>query len=224
MPSEAGALACIHPWTDMVISSARHQGRSHSHPALCPVVVPIDAHYSPRAPLPGQGRYQRPGPRHARSQSELPDLRCSYGLMRQTKMLLPTWSSLFRQVFAGCGEPLLHDGPSRRYLCGPGMGAWVRTPPQLSGASIRFFPLNIGLSSGARRSACEKCPTTQLFVGGFSRGCNHSIIFRLPYLLGPPTVLTVRAIPSATGPYTPGSTCAVTGRRLRHRYVSEPDN
>ena len=64
-------------------------------------------------------------------------------------------SSLLLQVFAGCCEPLLHDGPSRRYLCDPCTVAWVRTPPRFSGALVRFFPLNIGLSSGSTKSARE---------------------------------------------------------------------
>jgi len=76
--------------------------------------------------------------------------------------------ALFRQVFAGCGEPLLHDGLSRRYLCDPCMSAWVRTPPQLSGARVRFFPLNIGLSLGSRRSACERVPQHSFTWGEFS--------------------------------------------------------
>ncbi len=71
----------------------------------------------------------------------------------------------------------------------------------------------------------ETYPTKQLYVGRCSQGCNHSLTFRLPYLLGPPAVLTIRElVPPATGPYTPGSTRAVTGRVLRHHYVSEPDN
>src|ERR1035441_1893283 len=78
-------------------------------------------------------------------QSALPDLRRSYRLMRQTKLLLPTSVSLVRQVFAGCCEPLLEDGPSRRYLCDPCTGAWVRTPPRPNGARVRCFPLGIGL-------------------------------------------------------------------------------
>jgi len=56
-------------------------------------------------------------------------------------------------VFAGCRRPLLDDGPSRRYHCDPCMGAWVPTPPLLSGALVRFFPLSIGLSLSVRRSA-----------------------------------------------------------------------
>ncbi len=111
------------------------------------------------------GFYHRPGPSRGRSQSELPNLHCSYWLMRQTKILLSTSVSLFRQAFAGCYEPLLEDGPSRRYLCDPCIGAWVRTPPRLVGALVRFFPSSIGLPLGSRGSAPGKYPTTQLSVG-----------------------------------------------------------
>jgi len=149
----------------MVISSARHPVKSHSCPALCPVVFPTDAHYSPRAPLPVSWHYHHTGPCHARSQSELPDLHRSYWLMRQTIILLSSSVSLFRQVFAGCCEPLLEDGPSRRYLYGPCIGAWVPTPPRLIGAFVRFFPLSIGLPLGSRGPARENIPTTQLYVG-----------------------------------------------------------
>ncbi len=154
----------------------------------------MDAHYSPRAPLPIRWCYHRPGPSRGRSQSELPNLHCSYWLMRQTKILLPTSVSLFRQAFAGCYEPLLEDGPSRRYLCDPCMGAWVRTPPRLVGALVRFFPSSIGLPLGSRGSAPWKLSHNAAFCGKHSRGCNHSFIFRLPYLLGPPTALTVKAL------------------------------
>ena len=63
----------------------------------------------------------------------------------------------------------------------------------------------------------------QLPAGIYSRGCNHSFIFRLPYLLDPPAALTV-GFPLATGPYTPRSTRTVAGYKPRHRYMSEPDN
>ena len=39
--------------------------------------------------------------------------------------------SLFLRVLAGCCEPLLHDGPSRRYLCYLPAGAWTPTPAAL---------------------------------------------------------------------------------------------
>ena len=122
----------------------------------------------------------------------LPDLHRSYWLMRQTKILLPTSVSLFRQVFAGCCESLLDDGPSRRYLHGPCTGAWVRTPPRPNGVLVRFFPLGIGLPLGSRGSARERSRNAA-FRGGIFRGCNHSMMFRLPCSLGPPTAQTARA-------------------------------
>ena len=55
------------------------------------------------------------------------------------------WLRLVRGIFAGCGQPLLRNGPSRRYLCRS-----IRTcldpysgGPQ--GACTRFFPQDIGL-------------------------------------------------------------------------------
>ena len=36
--------------------------------------------------------------------------------MRQTKFLPPSSCQLLQRVFAGCHQPLLEDGPSRRYL------------------------------------------------------------------------------------------------------------
>jgi len=70
----------------------------------------------------------------------------------------------------------------------------VRTPPRLNGAIVRFFPFSIGLPLDVRRSARENFPTKQLHMGRRSRGCNHSLTFRLPYSLGPPTVLTIKEL------------------------------
>ncbi len=146
-----------------------------------------------REPLcPGEGVTVSRNSVSALFQPALPGLHRSYWLMRQTKILLPTSVSLFRQVLAGCYEPLLEDGPSRRYLCDPCLGAWVRTPPRPSGAGVRFFPLGIGLPLGSRGSARERSRNAA-FRGGIFRGCNHSVMFRLPCLLGPPTAQTVRA-------------------------------
>ena len=153
-------------------------------------------------------------------QPEFPGLHSSYWLMRQTILLLPTSVSLFRQVLAGCCEPLLEDGPSRRYLCYPCTGAWVHTPPRFSGALVRFFPDHIGLILGLRNSAREKSPASSFLQVRVFRGCNHSLIFRLLYLLDPPAALTA-GFPLAIGPYTPRRTRTVTGYKLRHRYVSE---
>ena len=105
----------------------------------------------------------------ASRQSELPLLHRSYGLMRQTKILLTDFVFLIRKVFAGCCQPLLEVGPSRRYLCDLYIGAWTRTPPRSIGASVRFYPIDIGLSLGSRRSARETIPQHS-FMRGFIFG------------------------------------------------------
>ena len=70
--------------------------------------------------------------------------------------------SLIRRVFAGCRQSLLGDGPSRRYLRNPCMGAWTHTPQRLPGAFARFFPKSIGLTLVLRRSARQTPPALQL--------------------------------------------------------------
>jgi hypothetical protein len=69
------------------------------------------------------------------------------------------------RVFAGCREPRLEEGASRRYLHNPCIGAWTRTPPRSPGALTRFFPEDIGLTSDLTRSARETIPAKQLQQG-----------------------------------------------------------
>jgi hypothetical protein len=155
-------------------------------------------------------------------QPALPDLHRSYRLMRQAKILPPASVSLFRQVFAGCYEPLLEDGPSRRHLHGPCTGAWVRTPPRPNGVLVRFFPLGIGLPLGSRGSARERSRNAA-FRGGVFRGCNHSVMFRLPCLFGPLAAQTVRArCPSGLRGLCSGLRGLCTGQYPRRRRSRAP--
>ena len=57
----------------------------------------------------------------------------------------------------GSREPIrcARGATSRRYLRDPCTVAWIRTPPRFSGALVRFFPLNIDLSSRSTKSARE---------------------------------------------------------------------
>jgi hypothetical protein len=64
-------------------------------------------------------------------------------------------------------SPLLEDGPSRRYLYDPCIGAWIPTPSRLSGALVRFFPDHIGLILRVRNSAREKYPANSFTQGRF---------------------------------------------------------
>jgi hypothetical protein len=83
----------------------------------------------------------------------LPLLHRSYRLMRRTITLKLSSVSLLQLVFAGCCQPLLGNGPSRRYLCNPCMGACTPTPGCLSGANVRFFPEGSSLTIVLRSSA-----------------------------------------------------------------------
>ena len=48
--------------------------------------------------------------------------------MRQTIALRPPLVSLLRPIFAGCCQPLLRNGPSRRYSANLSLRAWTPTP------------------------------------------------------------------------------------------------
>ena len=135
----------------------------------------------------------------ASRQRALPLLHRSYGLMRQTKILLTDFVFLIRKVFAGCCQPLLDDGPSRRYLHNLCKGAWTLTPPRSQRSCPfgrpcsrlgRFDRKDIGLAPESTSSAREKFPAMQLRQRGGFRGCSHSLMFRLPYSLGPPVAPT----------------------------------
>ena len=79
-------------------------------------------------------------------------------------------SSLFQQVFAGCCQPLLGDGPSRHYLCNPCVGAWTPTPRCPPGALARFFPEGNGLTSDVTGSAHRKYSLQCNFYRGLFLG------------------------------------------------------
>ena len=133
--------------------------------------------------------------------------------------------SLLRLVFAGCCQPLLDDGPSRRYLCNLYMGAWTLTPQCFLGALTRFFPKNIGLTLDLRRSAHQTASAMQLQQSTLFRGCSHFVMFRLSCLLDPqvaPTAETQK--PRAAGPFTPRNGHVVSQHELWHRYMSESGN
>ncbi len=158
----------------------------------------------------------------------LPGSHRSYGLMGQTKILLspsvvPNAKGL-RPPQADC-QSLLEDGPSRRYLRIPCIGAWTPTPLRPSGASACFFPENFGLTSRFKSSARKTIPAMQLQQGSIFRGCSHSVMFRLPCLLGPPVAPTaVGFAHRAAGPFTPRNGRVVTLHELWHRYIPEPGN
>ena len=119
----------------------------------------------PRAPSPASGVTSRGG------MSSVPwaGITLPSSLLRAHAPVLnppPPWVSLVRPVCAGCCQPLLGGGPSRRYLC-ESFSVCLDPYPAAPGALARFFPQDNGLPDGGpgRRS---QYPTQQLPYGAFS--------------------------------------------------------
>jgi len=115
-------------------------------PGRSPGEVRRDARHLPRAASPGTERYSVQG-----DVERLLDRHYSVFFARTGSCAEPPSSlhlrySRWQMVFAGCCEPLLESGPSRRYLHNPCMSAWTPTPPRSAGAYTRFFPADIGLT------------------------------------------------------------------------------
>ncbi len=130
---------------------------------------------------------------------------------------------LVRWVFAGCWEPLLADGPSRRYLHDLCMGAWTPTPPRSPGAPTRFFPGDIGLTLGITRSAREKSLQCDFNRGCLSRLQSFANV-QAPMLARPPDRTHRRGLPRGSrAVYTTQWTWGHP-QELWHRYVSDSGN
>ena len=73
---------------------------------------------------------------------------------------------LGHRVFAGCSQPLLVLGPSRRYLRRPDEGAWTPTPPRPPGAypflPERHRPCPTVERLGTRKTPCNATSTGRL--------------------------------------------------------------
>ena len=104
-------------------------------------------------------------------------------------------SSLRVSVFAGCHEPLLPTGPSRRYLCRSVSTCLDPYPGGSRGAPTRFFPQDDGLPGLTTRSALYIIRTATS-VRPIFRGCSHLMIFRPADLLATPIAPT--AVPLGT--------------------------
>jgi hypothetical protein len=100
-------------------------------------------------------------------------------------------ATLGHQVFAGCCQPLLGGGPSRRYLCTSFPACLDLYPGGSCGASTRFFPHDSGLPPVRTGSALHNVRTATSVRRPF-RGCSHFVMFR------PAGVLTTQVAPTAT--------------------------
>lgn len=151
---------------------------------------------APRAPSRAQGVTSRAGTSRIPSAGSTPP---SSLLRAHAPVLSPPAAyghSLGRPVFAGCGQPLLGVGPSRRYLC-ESVSACLNPYPGCSrGALARSFPQDNGLPDVRTRSALGNTHTMATSVWALFRGCSYSIIFRPADLLAPQVAPT--AVPLGT--------------------------
>ena len=115
-----------------------------------------------REPLCPHGALPRTERRPTPPRPALPGLLRSDELIRRTQFLPRTLVLPCTRVLAGCCEPLLQPGTSRRYLRNPCVGAWTHTPQRPFGAFARFFPKGFGLTSDLTGSARQTIAAMQL--------------------------------------------------------------
>ena len=168
-------------------------------PWLCVQAPPRD-HQVPRAPSPGKGVTHAAAASRATSRGITP----SSSLLRAhaPDQIPPVTYGrcLGQRVLAGCCQPLLGDGPSRRYLRESFSRCLGPYPGAPCGARARFFPQDIGLPPFGTGSAHRNISTPRLPCGTRFRGCSHSFTFRPLDLLATQVAPTAAAYLSAGRP------------------------
>ncbi len=154
------------------------------------------------------------GWRPAPPRRALPLLLRFYKLMRQTRSLLRIRvSTLHSAVLAGCCEPLLGTGSSRRYLRNSFLSCLVLNPDGPTKCTCLFLPGVIGLPWTLLRSAYRSYPRTRFSAVKF-RGCHRTFLS-----FKPPSLLVSQIAPTATNfagrprLLHPGTACFVTSAR-----------
>jgi hypothetical protein len=168
------------------------------------------ARHVPRAPLPETGATRLRGMSGIPSEGTTPPSSLLRAHAPHQTPLADLGLHPIPRVLAGCGEPLLEGGGSRRYLRNPCIGAWSHTPPRSPGAPTRFFPVDIGLTSHLTRSARETLLQSNFHRVSIS-GLQTFLYVQAPMLARPPGC-TYRIHRWAAGPFTPRNGPEVTLR------------
>src|SRR3974377_1653677 len=138
--------------------------------------------------------------------------------MRRSPPALPSFGfSLVRGVCAGCHQPLLPAGSSRRYSANLSIGCLVPCHGGPTDCLCLFLLLCHRPSPGPQRIGFPLLPAKQLFRGSLFEGCSHFITFKPPSLLASQVVPT--AVHTATGQLRllgPRRTCFVASARTGH--------
>jgi hypothetical protein len=107
----------------------------------------------------------------------------------------PLFGRSWQVAVSPCWKMVLPDVIST--ICVKALGPMPRRVPvglfrlvRRSSSGWTRRPQDIGLALAFKSSARENIPAMQLPQGGVFRGCSHSLMFRLLYLLGPPVAPT----------------------------------
>ena len=128
----------------------------------------------------------------------------SAGMIRPSSLLrahapdlnpLPAYALwLGPRVFAGCCVPLLGGGPSRCYL--PNLCVEVLGPVPRRASAVRMPVSSRSTSASPHMQEVRRAGTAVMLATSMTnqfRGCSHSVMFRLLYLLGPQVAPTAEA-------------------------------
>jgi hypothetical protein len=130
--------------------------------------------------------------------------------------------SLVQEVFAGCYQPLLPPGSSRRYLCESFLGCLVPCHGGSTKCIYLFLPPCHRPSPTEAWVGFPLKPANTTSRGSVFRGCRHFFMFRPPSLLVSQVVPTAAHIAAGQPRLLhPGRTCFVTSARTG--YASRPN-
>jgi len=122
---------------------------------------------------------------------------------------------LIQRIFAGCCQPLLGEGLSRRYLCESLPTCLDPYSGCSCGALARFFPQDNGFPYVRTRSALGNTRTATS-VRTLFRSCSHSLMFRPAGLLA--TQVAPTAVYDGLHPFHRAA-MAFTSEQYTSRYL-----
>ncbi len=101
----------------LIFSSTSSEVGTATRPSIVRTVFPFNARHLPRAALPVQGVTSYGAISMDRVRGHYPSFIAHTSSCARPKSFSCLGFTLVHQILAGCCEPLLEVGPSRRYLC-----------------------------------------------------------------------------------------------------------
>ena len=170
-----------------------------STPALCPATALPMKPPSVQSPFARFSVVSTSGSCISPPRRALPLRHRYYGLMRQSlPVLLSFGLSLVRGVFAGCYQPRLPTGPSRRYLCESFLGCLVPCHGGPTGCACLFLPRCHRPSPTEVWVGFPLYPRTRFFRGAFFDAADISLCSDLRVCSSPRSLLPLRIPPQGS--------------------------